>query len=71
MNDDADIANDRMMEDTELAIAAARNHPPQPPPTEFCINGCGDKSMPNSRWCSAECRDDQQHRESMKRLRGL
>jgi len=70
MNDEVDIANDRMMADTERAISAARQMQPPPEPTDVCLNGCGEKPIPNYRWCSKECRDDHQHREKMKKIRG-
>lgn len=62
MSDDADIANDRRDEELARAIEARRLEGAKKPPvlvsTGECLNECGEKCMPNSHFCSADCTAD-------------
>lgn len=46
---------------------AARN---APLPTE-CQNGCGAIPAERSRWCSPDCREDEERRKGIERRAGL
>lgn len=63
-SDPIDVASRVEQEDRDRRIAAARRSasaPPRPLPAE-CDNGCGDPPRERSRYCSAACREDHEHR---------
>jgi hypothetical protein len=59
--DDADLSQQRMERELELAMMA-RKRQPEMPPTGSCYN-CGEAVIADARWCDNACRDDWEKRE--------
>ena len=55
--DESDMATEREMLDTELAIKAALSKQHLLPATGYCYN-CDATVPPGHRFCDADCRDD-------------
>lgn len=68
MTDIFDQATDKEMRDRELAIAAVRSQNKQLRFTGHCLS-CNE-SLSDGRFCGAECREDFELAEKMRRMHG-
>lgn len=63
MADEIDMANDRVLLDLSLALAAARRHAEPLQATGWCYN-CTEPLDDERLFCDSACRDDYEHRLS-------
>lgn len=72
MTDIIDSANDQRDRELEMRIAAARARSSKAPvATDECANECGEAPRPGSRYCCAECRDEDERRQMIRRKQGV
>ena len=61
MADEADVANDNIERDAQIAIRTAQNFK-GPAATGYCLApSCGEAVSEGHRWCNTDCRDEYQN----------
>lgn len=69
MADEADMTADRDEREAPMRIAASRK-PTSPAPNGHCMS-CGDPVPEGHRYCDAECREDFEREERMRKIGGV